>query len=142
MDLSLKVVEKVVRDDVRFVFVGVDLSGLYSFNPTVTACNIYEKLTDVYKEFDDVWWDVDIVIDYAPGYLDVVYGELTLSEGKALVLAIEEVRGGKTLRDALSAIKFLKEHDIDEIGKLVEKVRYVKRLYNGYGYCYLIKLRE
>lgn len=36
--VGLKVVEKVERDDVRFVFVDVDLSGLYGFNPAVTAC--------------------------------------------------------------------------------------------------------
>ncbi|MEM1528490.1 MAG: hypothetical protein QXS62_07280 [Sulfolobales archaeon] len=140
--LNLKVVEKVERDNVRFIYVGVDLSGLYGFNPTVTACDIYETLTDVYEEFEEVWSDVDIIIDYSPDYLDIVDGEITVGEGKALVLAIEEVRSGKTLSDALSAIKFLKEHDIDKIGKLVEKLRYVKRLYDGYGYCYLIKLRE
>lgn len=128
-------------EGVKFTYREITLEVLYSFTPMTTTCEVFEALASVFEELEQIWYRYDIMVDYAPDEV-IVDGGVNRELGKALSIIIDELKDGKQLSEVIPTIKFFIDFDVDEALYVLRKIQSVTRLFDGYGYCYLIQLRE
>lgn len=128
-------------EGVHFTYREIDLGVLYSFTPSATTCDIFKALAGVFEDLEQIWFESDLIIDYSP---DDVYveGRINIKLAKAIALVIDELKEGKQLSETITTIRFFVGFDVDEALNVLRKIQSVTRLFDGYGYCYLIQLRE
>ncbi|MEM4959509.1 MAG: hypothetical protein QXX12_06540 [Nanopusillaceae archaeon] len=128
-------------EGVHFTYREIDLGVLYSFTPSATTCDIFKAFADVFEDLEQIWFESDLVIDYSPDYV-YVEGGINTKLAKAIAIVLDELKEGKQLSDTITTIRFFIEFDVDEAYQVLKSIKNVTRLFDGYGYCYMIQLRE
>lgn len=134
--IDVRIIE---TEGVKFTYREIDLGVLYSFTPMSTTCEVVETLAGVYEELEEVWYNYDIMIDYSP---EEVKGTISRDLGKVIALVLDELKEGKQLGETITAIHFFIRFDVEQVLDILRRVQSVTRVFDGYGYCYLMQLRD
>lgn len=140
--------EIVEKNEIKFSVVEIDMSQLYNLMPGSTSCRLFNILSNYYYELATAWINASIILNYSPDSIDIIKSNdirLKEEEAKALVLLIHEIKDStidNTIDNIIAAIRFFIEFDIEKITNILENLKRVYRLYDGYESCYLLLLRD